>query len=137
VNHKKLYRLYKEERLTVRKRGGRKRALGTWAPMTIPQGSNQRWSLDFVSAGGFDDISCQYSAFDYHQKCIKRGLTRLASLPLAQGGYLERGMWPQRQRRASARHGKPLEGIFMFKRREFLKSAAAALGVVPELIFLQ
>lgn len=49
VNHKKLYRIYKEERLTVRKRGGRKRALGTRAPMTIPQGRNQRWSLDFVS----------------------------------------------------------------------------------------
>jgi putative transposase len=39
VNHKKLYRLYREERLTVRKRGGRKRALGTRAPMTIPQGA--------------------------------------------------------------------------------------------------
>lgn len=49
VNHKKLYRLYREERLTVRKRGGRKRALGTRAPMAIPQGRNQRWSLDFVS----------------------------------------------------------------------------------------
>ena len=48
VNHKKLYRLYKEERLTVRKRGGRKRALGTRAPMTIPQDQNLRWSLDFV-----------------------------------------------------------------------------------------
>ena len=49
LNWKKLYRLYREERLTVRKRGGRKRALGTRAPMTIPQGRNQRWSLDFVS----------------------------------------------------------------------------------------
>ena len=49
LNRKKLYRLYKEERLTVRKRGGRKRALGTRAPMTIPQEINQRWSLDFVS----------------------------------------------------------------------------------------
>ena len=48
-NRKKLYRLYKEERLTVRKRGGRKRALGTRAPMTVPQGLNRRWSLDFVS----------------------------------------------------------------------------------------
>ena len=36
VNRKKLYQLYKEEKLTVRKRGGRKRALGTRAPMTIP-----------------------------------------------------------------------------------------------------
>jgi putative transposase len=49
LNAKKLYRLYKEERLTVRKRGGRKRALGTRAPMAIPQGRNLRWSLDFVS----------------------------------------------------------------------------------------
>ena len=49
LNHKKLYRLYREERLTVRKRGGRKRALGTRAPMAIPQEPNQRWSLDFVS----------------------------------------------------------------------------------------
>jgi hypothetical protein len=28
--------------------GGRKRALGTRAPMTLQQGRNQRWSLDFV-----------------------------------------------------------------------------------------
>ena len=49
MNWKKLYRLYREEKLTVRKRGGRKRALGTRAPMAIPQGANQRWSLDFVS----------------------------------------------------------------------------------------
>lgn len=49
VNHKKLFRVYREEKLVVRKRGGRKRALGTRAPMTIPQGPNQRWSLDFVS----------------------------------------------------------------------------------------
>jgi putative transposase len=48
LNHKKLYRLYKEERLSVRKRGGRKRALGTRAPMAIPQDRNLRWSLDFV-----------------------------------------------------------------------------------------
>ncbi|GLQ05861.1 transposase [Sneathiella chinensis] len=49
VNHKKLYRLYAEERLTVRKRGGRKRALGTRSPMLLPESDNQRWSLDFVS----------------------------------------------------------------------------------------
>src|SRR6516165_5568251 len=49
VNHKKLFRIYREERLAVRRRGGRKRALGTRAPMTLTQGANQRWSLDFVS----------------------------------------------------------------------------------------
>jgi len=49
MNHKKLRRLYGEERLQVRRRGGRKRALGTRAPMTLPQGPNQRWSLDFAA----------------------------------------------------------------------------------------
>jgi putative transposase len=49
VNHKKLFRLYREEKLSVRKRGGRKRALGTRAPMLVPLLPNQRWSLDFVS----------------------------------------------------------------------------------------
>ena len=49
MNHKKLYRLYHEERLMIRRRRGRKRALGTRAPMTLPNAINQRWSLDFVS----------------------------------------------------------------------------------------
>ncbi len=49
VNHKRLFRLYREERLTVRRRGGRKRAIGTRAPMMIPLRPNERWSLDFVA----------------------------------------------------------------------------------------
>ena len=49
VNHKRLFRLYREERLMVRRRGGRKRAMGTRAPMTVPSPPNDRWSLDFVS----------------------------------------------------------------------------------------
>jgi putative transposase len=49
MNHKKLRRLYREERLQVRRRSGRKRAVGTRAPMALPQGPNQRWSLDFAS----------------------------------------------------------------------------------------
>ena len=49
VNIKKVRRIYAEERLQVRRRGGRKRALGTRRPMVVPEGPNQRWSLDFVS----------------------------------------------------------------------------------------
>lgn len=48
-NHRKLLHIYRDEGLRVRRRGGRKRALSTRASMTIPQGPNQRWSLDFVS----------------------------------------------------------------------------------------
>ena len=50
MNHKKLRRLYREERLQVRRRSGRKGALGTRAPMIIPQDPNQRWSLDLSDA---------------------------------------------------------------------------------------
>ncbi len=49
MNLKKLRRLYCEEHLQVRKRGGRKRALGTRRPMAVPQAANDRWSLDFIS----------------------------------------------------------------------------------------
>jgi putative transposase len=54
MNHKKLRRLYREERLQVRRRGGRKRAIGVRAPMTLPHAPNQRWSLDFAS----DSFAC-------------------------------------------------------------------------------
>lgn len=46
VNHKKLFRLYREEGLTVRRRRSRKRALGTRRPILVPARANQRWSLD-------------------------------------------------------------------------------------------
>ena len=49
VNRKRVQRLYREERLTVRRRGGRKRAVGTRRPIELPLAANQRWSLDFVS----------------------------------------------------------------------------------------
>ena len=49
VNHKRLFRLYREEKLKVRRRGGRKRAMGTRRPIETPLAPNQRWSLDFVS----------------------------------------------------------------------------------------
>jgi putative transposase len=49
MNHKKLYQLYREEGLTVRRRRGRKRATGMRAPSPLPQAANQRWSLDFAA----------------------------------------------------------------------------------------
>ena len=49
VNCKRGQRLYREEKLMVRRRGGRKRALGARRPPETPRGPNQRWSLDFVS----------------------------------------------------------------------------------------
>ena len=49
VNHKKLFRLYREEKLAVRRRGGRKRAIGTRAPMMVPNAPNGRSTLCRIS----------------------------------------------------------------------------------------
>jgi putative transposase len=72
VNHKKLRRIYREERLQVRCRGGRKRALGTRAPMVLPQGPNQRWSLDFVSDALADGRRFRILAVvdDFTRECL-------------------------------------------------------------------
>ncbi|PWB84595.1 MAG: IS3 family transposase [Methylocystaceae bacterium] len=44
----RIYRLYREEGLTVRKRRARRRAVGTRAPIVVEAKPNARWSLDFV-----------------------------------------------------------------------------------------
>ena len=48
-NLKKIYRIYREEGLMVKRRKGRKRAVGTRAPLPKPDSINQVWSLDFLS----------------------------------------------------------------------------------------
>jgi transposase InsO family protein len=44
----RIYRLYREEGLTVRKRRARRRAVGVRAPILVEAKPNARWSLDFV-----------------------------------------------------------------------------------------
>ncbi len=48
VNHKRVYRIYREEGLSVRRRG-RKRVARERCPMAAATGPDQRWALDFVS----------------------------------------------------------------------------------------
>jgi len=48
-NLKKIYRVYKEEGLSVKRRKGRKRAIGTRLPLPRADMINQIWSLDFLS----------------------------------------------------------------------------------------
>ena len=72
VNQKKLRRLYREEKLQVRKRGGRKRALGTRRPMLVPERPNERWSLDFVSDAFTDGRRFRVLAVvdDFSRECL-------------------------------------------------------------------
>jgi putative transposase len=44
----RIFRLYQEEGLAVRKRKARRRAVGTRTPILIEAKANARWSLDFV-----------------------------------------------------------------------------------------
>ncbi len=48
-NLKKIYRVYKEEGLSVKRRKSRKRAIGTGLPLPKADMINQIWSLDFLS----------------------------------------------------------------------------------------
>lgn len=72
MNQKKSRRLYREEKLQVRKRGGRKRALGTRRPIGVPNGANERWSLDLVSDAFTDGRRFRVLAVvdDYTRECL-------------------------------------------------------------------
>jgi putative transposase len=72
MNQKKLRRLYAEERLQVRRRGGRKRALGTRRPIEVPTAPDMRWSLDFVSDAFTDGRRFRILAVvdDFTRECL-------------------------------------------------------------------
>jgi putative transposase len=77
LNNKTLFRLCRGKRLTVRRRcgvGAAARALGTRAPMAIPQGPNQRRSLDFVSDVLADGrrIRALVVVDDFTRECLAR-----------------------------------------------------------------
>jgi putative transposase len=80
VNHKRLFRIYREERLMVRKRGGRKRALGMRAPMPVPGLPNDRWSLDFVA----DQFVCgrRFRILAVFDDCTRECLAAIADTSL-------------------------------------------------------
>src|ERR1700740_1238728 len=81
VNHKRLFRIYREERLMVRKRGGRQRALGTRAPIPVPLRPNDRWSLDFVS----DQLACgrRFRILAVFDDCTRECLAAIAAISLS------------------------------------------------------
>ena len=80
VNHKRLFRIYREERLMVRKRGGRKRAVGSRAPMPVPAAPNDLWALDFVS----DQFVCgrRFRILAIYDVCTRQCLATVADTSL-------------------------------------------------------
>jgi putative transposase len=81
VNRKRVQRLYREEKLTVRRRGGRKRALGTRRPMETPVTANQRWSLDFVSDQMTDGR--RFRILEVYDDCTRECLALVADTSIS------------------------------------------------------
>jgi putative transposase len=48
INHKRTERLYREEGLSLRRKRRRKRPAVARVPLSMPQGPNERWSMDFI-----------------------------------------------------------------------------------------
>ena len=72
VNHKRVYRLYSEANLTVRKRKKAKRPISERIPLQIAKSINEVWSMDFVSdslANG-RRIKCLTVADDFSHECV-------------------------------------------------------------------
>jgi putative transposase len=99
VNHKRLFRIYREERLMVRKRGGRKRALGTRTPMPVPALPHDLWVLDFVSDQL--DSGRRFRILAIYDVCTRQCLVAIADFSLS-GKRVAREL-----DLLVARHGKP------------------------------
>jgi putative transposase len=84
VNHKRLFRIYREERLMVRKRGGRKRALGTRTPMPMPAQPHDLWVLDFVSDQL--DSGRRFRILAIYDVCTRQCLVAIADFSLSGNG---------------------------------------------------
>lgn len=56
----------------MKRRRGRRRAIGIRAPIVVPEGLNQRWSLDFVSAHVANGRWFQllHVIDDFNSKCL-------------------------------------------------------------------
>jgi putative transposase len=81
MSHKKLYRLYREEGLAVRRRRGRKRAVGVRAPLPPAAAPNDRWSLDFV-ADMFGN-GRRFRIFAIVDDCTRESLALIADTSLS------------------------------------------------------
>lgn len=72
VNHKRVYRLYSQAQLAVRKRKKVRRAASERVPLTAASRVNEVWSMDFVSdslANG-RRIKCLTVADDFTHECV-------------------------------------------------------------------
>ncbi len=72
VNHKRVYRLYREANLAVRKRKKSKRPLNERVPLQVAKAVNEVWNMDFVSDSLSNGRRLKYLtvADDFSHECV-------------------------------------------------------------------
>ena len=72
VNHKRVYRLYREEGLSVRRRKRKRIGAVERQALALPTRTNERWSMDFVSDGLGDGRKFRSLNIvdDYSRECV-------------------------------------------------------------------
>ena len=90
TNHKKVFRLYREQGLAVRKRNKGKKVRGERTPLVVATRVNQTWSMDFVSdsLANCRRIKCLTIADDFTHECIDIAVD--LSMP---GAYVSPAFW--------------------------------------------
>jgi putative transposase len=140
VNHKKTYRLYREQGLAVRRRKRKRIGIAERQPLPVPTGPNQSWSMDYVADGLIDGRKLRVLAIvdDYSRECLALEvdtslpgarvvavLERLADLrglphsitvdhgPEFEGQALDAWAYKRAVRLAFIRPGKPIENAYV------------------------
>lgn len=140
VNHKRTYRLYREQGLMVRKRKRKRIGIAERLVLPRPTAPNQSWSMDYVADGLIDGRKLRVLAIvdDYSRECLTlevdtslpgtrvvKVLERLADLrglprsitvdhgPEFEGQALDAWAYKRAVRLAFIRPGKPVENAYV------------------------
>jgi putative transposase len=140
VNLKRVYRLYREERLSVRPLRGRKRVAVPRVPLPAPTRANERWGMDFIHDACLDGrrFRCLTMVDEFTRECphieadislpASRVIAVLEQLALARGlptsivvdhgpEFISRALdiWAYRRgvQLVFIRPGKPIENAYV------------------------
>lgn len=140
MNHKRTYRLYREQGLAVRRRKRKRIGQTSRLLLSAPKGPNENWSMDYVADGLIDGRRLRVLAIvdDYSRECLALEvdtslpgarvvavLERLAELrglphsitvdhgPEFEGQALDAWAYKRAVRLAFIRPGKPVENAYV------------------------
>ena len=90
MNRKRVYRIYREEHLAVRRKRRKRIAAAPREALALPSGPNQRWSIDFMADTLTDGLT--FRTFnvvdDSTRECVAIEVGRRAA---SDTGHAERG----------------------------------------------